>query len=272
MSSLVHGVHILRCFSRDEPALRLSEISRRLGLSKSNTHRLLTLLVEEGLLRRAADSSKYRLSLGLFELGMQALSDLDVRPALPAMTELGQLTGETVLLGVLDETAVVYVQQVESPRALRISHGTGLRAPIHCTATGKALLAWRSEAEIERVIRQGLPAHSERTITDPARFRKHLADVRRLGYAVNDQEREPLIRSVAAPVWNASGAVVAALTVAGPSQRLARAAMPALAARVADAAARLTHDLRARSEARPLGPRRRAGPAAPPASRAPAAR
>jgi DNA-binding IclR family transcriptional regulator len=258
MSSLVHAIHILNCFTVEEPELRLSEISRRLNLSKSNTHRLLGILTEEGLLRRGPDSAKYRLGLRLYELGYLALNDLDPRPALPRMLELSRVTQETVLLGVLEDWEVVYVQRVESPRILRVSYGRVLRAPVHATATGKALLAWCTEAEIERVIRHGLPQLSERTITDPDRFRKALVDVRRLGYAVSDQERESYTRTVAAPVRNQDGEVIAALTVAAPSQRLTRAQVPRLATLVIQAATDLSAQLHLSSLARARGRRQRA--------------
>jgi IclR family transcriptional regulator, KDG regulon repressor len=245
MSSLLHAIHILRCFSEAEPELRLSEISRRLELSKGNTHRLLTMLVDEGLVRRGTDPAKYRLGLALFELGQVALSELDLRPALPKMMELGRQTSETVLLGVLDDWDIVYVQRVESPRALRVAHGPRDRAPVHATATGKALLAWRSEAEIERFIRHGLPDLSPHTITDADDFRNALAEVRRRGYAINDQERELMIRSISAPVRDNRGTVIAALTVAGPSQRLPRAQIPRLATLICQTASDLSRQLAA---------------------------
>ncbi|MFN0073431.1 MAG: IclR family transcriptional regulator [Chloroflexota bacterium] len=243
MSSLTEGIRILRCFSEAEPELRLSEISRRLELSKGNTHRLLTMLVAEGLVRRDAHSARYRLGLGLYELGQVAVSEVDLRPALPRMMELGKLTDETILLGVLDDLDVVYVQRVESPRTLRVTHGPRERGPAHCTATGKVLLAWRPEPEIERFIRHGLPRHSARTITDADQFRAALKEIRELGYAVNDQEREMLIRSVSAPVRDARGIVVAALTVAGPSQRLARPHFQRVIDLVVKAAGELSRDL-----------------------------
>jgi DNA-binding IclR family transcriptional regulator len=105
------------------------------------------------------------------------------------------------------------------------------------------LVAWRPEAEIERFIRHGLPALSPRTITDPEEFRDTLAEVRRAGYALNDQERELLIRSVSAPIRDARGAVVAALTVAGPSQRLSKTRLPRVTAQVMEAAADLSSQL-----------------------------
>lgn len=251
MAALTNAVRVLRCFSPQEHELRLTEISRRVGLSKSTTHHIVSLLVEERLLCRDPSSGKYRLGLGLIELGALALSHVGLGSLPPAvMTELGRQTGETVLLGVLDDYEVVYVHRVESPHILRVSHAGHPRAPAHCTATGKVLLAWRPAADIERVTRRGLPACTERTLTDPEQFRQHLAAVRRRGYAVCDHERVPWTRAVAAPVRDATGAVVAALTVAGPSQRLARAQLPALATLVMDAAARLSQQVAARARRR----------------------
>ncbi|HLH21596.1 MAG TPA: IclR family transcriptional regulator [Chloroflexota bacterium] len=261
MSSITSAVRVLRCFSREEPELRLTDISRRLGLSKSNTHRIASLLVDARLLRRDPRSARYRLGLGLFELGALALSQVGLGPLpIAVMTELGRQTGETVLLGILDDYEVVYIHRVESAYLLRVSHAGHPRAPAHATATGKVLLAWRPDADVERVIRHGLPRYSDRTITDPAAFRAQLGEVRRQGHALSEHERETWTRAVAAPVRDAGGGVVAALTVAGPSQRLPRAQLPALVAHVVAAADRLSHQLATRPETAPPGLTRGRGP------------
>jgi DNA-binding IclR family transcriptional regulator len=244
MSSLVHAVRILRCFTEQEPELRLSDISRRLGLSKGNTHRLLTMLSDEGLIRRGVGSSKYRLGLGLYELGQRAVCEIDLQPAVPRMLELGRLTGETILLAVLDEWDLVYVQRVVGINAPRVSHNPRDRAPVHCTASGKVLLAWQCESEIERYIRQGLPPYSPRTITDPDGFRAALAEVRANGFAENDEERGLLVRSWSAPVRDEHGGVQAALTIAGPSQRLDGSSKARLTTMVTQAAAELSGQFR----------------------------
>jgi DNA-binding IclR family transcriptional regulator len=209
----------------------------------------MSLLIEARLLHRDPRSARYRLGLGLFELGALALSHVGLGPLpIAIMTELGRETGETVLLGVLDDHEVVYIHRVESRYLLRVSHAGHPRAPAHATATGKAILAWRPDADVDRVIRHGLTRYSERTVTDPEEFRAHLAEVRRRGYALSEHERETWTRSVAAPVRDASGAVVAALSVAGPTQRLPRARLPALIARVVAGAERLSHQLATRPE------------------------
>ena len=240
MSALVHAIRALRCFGAAEPELSLAELSRRLMLSKSNTHRILNLLADEGLLERGARPGRFRLGLGLYELGMRAVSRFELAPrARPVLAALSEATGETALLGVLDAAEVVYIQKAESARLLRVHSSPGLRTPAHSTATGKAILAWRPAADVERVIARGLPADTERTITEAAAFRAHLADVRAQGYAVSDGEFEPWTCSVAAPVLGDADYAVAAVTVAGPVQRIVPAHVPALARRLMEAAAQL---------------------------------
>src|SRR5437762_3073065 len=136
------------------------------------------------------------------------------------MLSLSQRTGETAFLGIRDEFDVVSVFAIESQSTLRVTHHNNNRVPVHTSASGKVLLAWQPEGEIERVIRHGLSARVDRTITDAAVFRKQLAQVRRTGYAVSDRELEEFVRSVSAPIRNERGEVIAALTVAAPSQRV----------------------------------------------------
>lgn len=241
MSLLIHALCVLNCFSERDPELRLSEISRRLGISTSHTHRLLTTLVEEGVLRRELHSPKYRLGLRLFELGRLAVDDLHLPLALPAMQELGRRTGETVLLSVRDKSEVVFVQQVESTNALRVS------PPLHrrysgWTAAGQVLVAWEEEAEIEYVIRHLIAPTSGDAETMADQFRAALASTQRLGFAVSEQQRG--VRAVAAPVRDVRGRVVAALSVAAPIQRLTRRHIPTTAILVRQAAEQVSDQLR----------------------------
>lgn len=217
MSSLKNAIRILRCFD-EQPELRLSDISRRLEMSKANTYRLLTMLGEEGLVHHAPNSPKYRLGLELFELGQLAVKGFHLHRARPRMTELNKLTQETVLLGVLDGWNVVYVEGIESQRALRVTPGPSGPTRIYRAATGKALLAWLPPSQIDQVIHRAL--ESEADEFDADELRDSLAEVRRKGYASN--ERQTHVRAVSAPVHDESGAVIAALTVAAPAQRMSR--------------------------------------------------
>jgi DNA-binding IclR family transcriptional regulator len=133
---------------------------------------------------------------------------------------LRELTGETILLGVPSDTEIMYVYNMESPQALRMKSDIGVRRPAHCTAVGQAIFAFAGDDTIERLLSRPLVQRTPKTITDPVRLRAVLAEVRTRGYAIEDEESEPGIRCIAAPVRGSDGGVVGALGIAGPSQRV----------------------------------------------------
>jgi DNA-binding IclR family transcriptional regulator len=219
MSSLTNGIRILRCFTEARPELTLGEISDMVGLAKSTVHRLLGMLLAEGLLQRTAHG--YRLGIALFTLGGAVLLEDGLQEAARGeLVRLSRATNETVHLGVLDRGEVVYVQKVESPYVLRISTRLGGRLPAHCTGTGKAILAFQAPPAIDQVIGAGLARFTEQTIVEPAAFREHLAWVRAHGHAFGDEEVELGVRAVASPIRNRAGRVIAAVSVAGPVTRM----------------------------------------------------
>ena len=222
VQSLARAAAILTAFSADQPALTIGEIARRCGLPRSTVHRLVVNLVRLGFLARDPLTDHYRLGLLMVELGAIALSRLDLRErAMPAMERLAERTGEAVFLAVLDHNASVYVQKVEGRQGLRMTAHIGRRAPLHCTASGKVLLASLPDEQVRRIAAEtGLPAATARTITAIGPLLAHLAEVRRRGYAVDGEESEEGLVGIAAPVRGADGATVAALTIAGPSSRL----------------------------------------------------
>ena len=237
MSALLNAIRILSCFSEAEPELRLMEISRRMGLSKSHTHRLLATLLEEGLLKRDPKAAKYQLGLRLFQMGRLAVAGFDP-PAWPAMQELARITNETVLLGVPDDCEVVFLQQVLSPHTLRVDPGPTWRGPLTRTVTGRAILAWQPEDEIRRVMR-----HDKIESDEAERFRLGLDEVQERGVALSQPQSRSAIRAVAAPLFNENGVATGALTVAAPAQRLASAQVPHLAQLVMRTAKELSGQL-----------------------------
>ncbi len=222
----------------------VSELSRRLGLGKSTVHRLCATLEHRGYLVRDPHTGRYRLSLRLFQIGSAALSELDLpRRALPALEALAAAVEETVHLAVLDGDEIVFIAKVDSPHPLRLYSQVGRRSPAHCTALGKVLLAHAAPEVRSRILARPLRRYTATTITDPAMLERTLEDVRRRGYAVDDQEFEEGIRCVAAPVRDYTGRVVAALSVSAPAARLPRARFPALAEHVIAAAGQVSHAL-----------------------------
>lgn len=237
LSSVANAMLLLKTFSDDESELGISVLAARLGLAKSTIHRLASTLVDTGMLEQNPETGKYRLGLTVFELGSLVRRKMDIsREAKGWLMTLREQTGETVHLSVLHAGSVVCVNFLESQQVIRLTSGLGLRKPAYCTAEGKVLLAFGPEAVVAEVIDAGLRRYTIRTITSPATFREELISVRQRGYAVEDEEYELGMRCVAAPVRDDSGALVAAVGVAGPVQRMNKSQFPGLAASVSAAA------------------------------------
>ena len=221
-------MRLLKAFSDESFELGVSELAKHLQVAKSTAFRLASALTREHMLEQNAETGKYRLGLVLFELGALVRRKMDVSSeARPALRALMDSTGETVHLAVIDHQSAVYTNRVESRSAIRTAYGLGTRAPLHCTALGKALLAFQAKDFIDKVIAAGLPRRTENTITSPAALRQELASIRSRGYAVEDEESENGLRSIAAGVFDDRARVVASIGISGPSHRLTRKALQA---------------------------------------------
>ncbi len=183
----------------------------------------------------------YRLGLKMFELGSVVLATMELhREAVPFIEELARETGEAVHMGVFNGKEVVSIEKADSAHGLTPVITIGKGAPAYCTGVGKVLLAYQPDAVVNQICKQGLPRHTPTTITDAALLRSELAKIRALGYAVDDAELHADVRCVAAPVRDHTGNVVASLSVSGPTSRILKEAVPALADRVRLVAARLS--------------------------------
>ena len=217
-----HAIDVLDCMAKAGRPIGVSDIGRRTGLSKATVHHLLTTLSTRRLVIQEPYSSLYRLSWALYELGASVVRDVELSwAARPYLDRLASRTGESILLGILDDDSVLYLDRGEAPNGLRMVANAGRRGPLHATASGKVLLAFSSDAQLlDRVLSQPLPKFTRTTVTEPAALRRQLAGVRTRGYAVCRQEREVGLCSVAVPLRNYTGLVVGCLTVASPASRL----------------------------------------------------
>ncbi|HTF15191.1 MAG TPA: IclR family transcriptional regulator [Burkholderiales bacterium] len=238
LSSVANSLRLMKAFSEDEYEIGISDLAKRLGLAKSTVHRLASTLLEEGMLEQNPGDGKYHPGLALFELGTMVRRKMDfTTEARPFLRTLMEKTGETVHLAILDHDSILYIITHESKQALRMGSKVGTRAPVHSTAVGKALLAFLPEDELERIIlARGLPASTPSTIVDGKALRRELAAVRARNYAVDDEESEIGLRSIAAPIRIYSGNVVAAISIAGPVHRMARKALLGWVRELVDAA------------------------------------
>ncbi|SPU49450.1 IclR family transcriptional regulator [Bordetella trematum] len=218
-NTLIKGLQVVELLAHSDTPQSLTDIANRLGLAKSNVHRLLIALSELKYVIRDESSGRYNASIKLWELGSAVLGKLDLkRHAEHWMSTLKDQTGETVHLSVLDRDEVVYVHKIESDNPIRAYTQIGGRVPAYCVATGKAMLAYRSAETLQRVT-ASLVQITPATIAQPKRFLQEIEKIRKQGYAVNRGEWREGVYGVAAPILDGSGQVIAALGLSGPSTR-----------------------------------------------------
>lgn len=199
----------------------VTEIAIATGIGKATASRFLNSLVETGMIRRLAGEDQYELTMGLFQLGAHALNRIDLpKLAHESMEKVARSTGETVHLAVYDEGQIVYTHKIDSSYTLQLVSRVGKRAPLHCTAIGKVLMADRSESFVEDVLqRQELTKFTNNTLTTVDAYQKHLKTVKDQGYAMDDEEHEIGVRCWAVPVYDHLDRVVAGVSVSIPAIR-----------------------------------------------------
>lgn len=238
--NLVKAFALLQAMVDRGGGLTLAELSRLGDLPKPTARRLLASLSGLGMVREDGQGT-YSLGPQCLVLGSAFLGGLDLRrEARGVLAELMEKTGETCHLGVRDADRVVYIEKVESPKAVRLRSGVGFTAPLYSTALGKVMLAYGDEADVERLAGRGLEKRTPNTIVDAGSLRAEVERVRELGFAVDDVENEEGIRCVAAPVFDHGKEVIASISVSGPEYRIPPERLGELSAEVRDAAARLS--------------------------------
>lgn len=241
--ALVRAHALLRVLGSDGPAT-LSEVSRRAQVPKTTTLQLLDTMIMLGWIERAAQS-KYRLGIGLYHLGMASAQHRDLREiAAPFMHQLVAETGLACHLAVYQDGETVLVEKVEGPGFIKFDTRIGQRSPLHLTAMGRVLSAYLPPEELERRLRQrGMVKRTSRTVTDPDRFTTLVAEVRSRGFALEDEEEEPGVRCVGAPLRDLSGQVVAAISVTAVVAELPLQRVPVVADQVMATARRISQQL-----------------------------
>jgi DNA-binding IclR family transcriptional regulator len=227
VAAVDRAVVILEVLENGVSGLSLAEVGRRAGLSEATTLRYLATLSRHELVER--DSlGRYRLGIALFRLGQQALGNSDPRKvALPYMDRLLAEFEETVNLAMRHGDRLVVIEVVESQRSIKKGASIGENDVWHASALGKAILAHLAEDEaVDIVKRSELTRFTARTLTSPATLSKAFEEVRRLGYATDDEEFEEGLRCVAAPVFDQRSRPNYALSVSAPASRLPQDLVP----------------------------------------------
>ncbi len=221
IQSVAHALDVLEQFSDDVDELGVTELSKRLRLHKNNVFRLLATLESRGYIEQNKSTENYRLGIRCLQLGQAYVQHMGLlRQARPILDDLLRQVRETAYVAVLRNGAVVPVDVAEADRHVRITSQLGEALPLHCTAPGKAFLAFEPEDVVKTLLGDGLPKFTERTVTERPALAQQLRSVASQGYAVDMGEHLEDVRAVAVPIRDYTRNVVGTLAVAGPAYRL----------------------------------------------------
>ena len=222
VQSVARALQALELLAEENRELTLTEMSNKLKWPKSTLHGILTTLRDYRVVDQSAENGRYRLGIRLFEFGQKVTRSWDIHSlAIPVMQGLNRMFGEMVQLATEDSGEVLYIEKLDSTHIIRIVSETGARLPMHCSGLGKTLLAYKSPAEVKRILtKSGMPRMTRNTITDLPRMNAELEKIRRQGYAVDDREIMEGLRCVAAPIYDRNGEVKYAISVSSIAEVL----------------------------------------------------
>ncbi len=225
VQTIERAAFIFEILSQYPNGLSLGELAREANLPKGTAHRLLSSMAYFDFIRQEPTTKNYHLGFKLVDLGNLLLSQIDLRSqAHSFLLDLSEIVKETVHLVALDHDKALYIDKVDlhsKASGLQMVSRLGTRIPLHCSSVGKVLLAYMPKNDAAKLIAgTGLSKRTANTITDPQELMRHLAFIRENGYAVDDEENEEGIRSVAAPIRTGGGRVEAAMSISGPITRI----------------------------------------------------
>ena len=242
--SIRRAVALLEAFGDGRPAWSVSDLAEAVGLNRTTVYRLLTALESVEYVARDPATDIYRLGSGLIALGARAQRANPARElARPELEALAAATGETATLELLSDGEMVIIDEIPGGHVTSGSQHIGSRWPVYATSTGKAILAHLPPQELGRVLSHSFRHLTEHTITDGEQMRANLDDARHNGYAVAAEELELGFVAVGAPLFDAGGRPVAAISLGGTRTRLTDERVPAVGRLVRAAAARISHQL-----------------------------
>ena len=222
IQSVTNALNLLEEFKGDRDELGVTELSKRLNLHKNNIFRLLATLEAKGYIEQNKATENYRLGVKALELGQTFIKQLGlVRQAKPFLEEIVKECNEMAYIGAIRQNSVVYLHVEEADQTVRVANRVGWRVPIHCTGIGKAQIAYASEEELEKLgILDNLERFTSNTTVDRVEFIKHLKEIAKRGYALDNEEYNLGVRCVGVPVRDYTGRVVGGISVCGPSFRM----------------------------------------------------
>jgi len=220
IQAVSHALDLLEQFHDDVDELGVTELSKRLKLHKNNVFRLLATLESRGYIEQNKATENYRLGLKSLELGQTFIKQMGLlRQAKPILENMVAESNETSYVVIFKEGHSVYLDVVETDLTVRVVSRVGSRLPAYCTAAGKAQLAFMSDEELEEVLPSQLAQHTPTTVADRDKLKAQLVEIAKQGYAIDDEELDPGVRCVAAPIRDYTRRIIGALSLSGPAMR-----------------------------------------------------
>jgi IclR family acetate operon transcriptional repressor len=245
VQSLTRGLSILEALAKSSAGLTLTDVAQRVQLPPSTTHRFLSTLERMGYVYQAGDLGLWYVGLQAFTVGTTFLANRDfVAQSHASMHRLMEQAGETANLAILDGTEAVFIAQVQCHEMMRTLVKLGSRVPLHASGVGKALFAALADEQIDAILKvRGLPRITENTIVVPETMWAALRVIRQRGYSFDDEEHARSTRCVGAAIYDEHAEPLGAISIAGPSTRLADERIRQLGPIVAHIAEELTRHL-----------------------------
>ena len=223
INSVLRATKVLDAFTHGKTSFTHKELSQKLGINNASLTRILYTLLRADFLEKDLSTGTYSLAVKSFQIGSVYLRNVDFHTAtMRHLSELSAQHGETTNLAILDGNEVLFLDRVESSESsIRLQSLVGSKLPAYCTALGKVLLAYQDNEFIDQLFRYTeLKKYTPTTITDPELFKEHLIEIKKQGYAIDNNEYQPEFKSTAAPIMDNTGKVIAGISIIAPAHRL----------------------------------------------------
>jgi IclR family transcriptional regulator, KDG regulon repressor len=222
VKSVSRALDIITIVSMKKGGMGVTDIAKQMDINKSSVYRILSTLVQYGYIYQDEETGRYKIGYKFLQISSRLLESIDLREeAKPYLQELENETNEVIHLVVYDQGEVVYIEKLEGNETLRMHSKVGKRAPMHCTAVGKAILAHLPTKVVLGILeRKGMVVHTDKTITNKDIFIQELKQVKEKGFALDLEENEYDITCIAAPIFDHLGKVIAAVSISGPTIRM----------------------------------------------------
>lgn len=244
-SSLRTALKLLNLFSIEEPELGISEMADKLEVGRSTAFRLANTLSEEGLLVKDPTTKTYRLAATILAKGNTIISNIGLCQLSKSIIEkLASQSGETAHIAIYKDHQLMYLFKIDSSYPVHLLSHAGKLNPLHCTSTGQILLAHQDQNRINEVINKGLHDYTKNTLTDPRKLIELLNTIKKQRYSISKEELHNGVSSIAAPVCDGAGKVIAAVSIAGPIARINSQTIPKLTKLVQSAADEISRQLK----------------------------